>query len=79
MRKLTQRELEVALQVAEAKCNKEIARALGMSPQTVKNHLHNIFTKLQIGDRLTLARLVYQEVPSTLEAESCEVETAVCA
>jgi DNA-binding NarL/FixJ family response regulator len=82
MRKLTQRELEVALQVASAKCNKHIARELGMSPQTVKNHLHNIFIKLGIGDRLALARLVYQEVPSMLEAEStqaegCEAETAV--
>ena len=35
--------------------NKEIADKLSISEQTVKNHLHNIFDKLGVSDRLELA------------------------
>ena len=35
--------------------NREIGESLSISEQTVKNHLHNIFDKLGVSDRLELA------------------------
>ena len=35
--------------------NKDIARKMLITEQTVKNHIHNIFEKLGVGDRLELA------------------------
>jgi len=35
--------------------NKEMAEKMFISEQTVKNHLHNIFDKLGVSDRLELA------------------------
>ena len=35
--------------------NREISEKLLISEQTVKNHLHNIFDKLGVSDRLELA------------------------
>ncbi len=48
---LTERELEVLRLVAEGKSNKEIAGALAISDQTVKNHISHVFSKLGVGDR----------------------------
>jgi DNA-binding NarL/FixJ family response regulator len=52
---LTSRELEVALLVAEGLSNKEIARRLDRSEGTVKIHLHNIYEKLGVRNRTSLA------------------------
>lgn len=51
---LTDREVETAEKVLENKSNKEIARELEITERTVKSHLHNIFEKLQVKDRLGL-------------------------
>jgi DNA-binding NarL/FixJ family response regulator len=48
---LTARERQVIEHVARGLSNKEIARALGISLATVKNHVHNIFDKLQVHRR----------------------------
>lgn len=48
---LTDREREVLDLVAEGLDNASIARRLSVSPKTVRNHLSNVFTKLQVGDR----------------------------
>jgi len=48
---LSDREREVLNLVADGKTNPEIARALYLSPKTVRNHVSNIFTKLQVADR----------------------------
>src|SRR5215510_7004359 len=53
--RLTQRELEMVTLVTQGFRNKEIAQKLSVSEQTVKNHLHNIFDKLAVSDRLELA------------------------
>lgn len=37
-------------------CDKEIAKALGLSPRTVQNHLHRAYEKLGVSDRLQAAR-----------------------
>jgi len=51
---LSPRECEVALVVARGLANKEIARELGLSEGTVKQHVHNIFLKLGMRSRHTL-------------------------
>ena len=48
---LTQREREVLDKVAAGRSNSGIARDLGLSEKTVRNHLSNIFVKLQVADR----------------------------
>jgi DNA-binding NarL/FixJ family response regulator len=48
---LTQREFEVLGLVGQGLSNKEIARQLGISEKTVKNHISNIFSKLHVCDR----------------------------
>jgi DNA-binding NarL/FixJ family response regulator len=48
---LTAREVEVLDLIARGRGNAEIARQLYVSPKTVRNHISNIFTKLQIADR----------------------------
>jgi len=52
---LSAREREVVALVCQGFRNKEIAEKMFISEQTVKNHLHNIFDKLGVSDRLELA------------------------
>ena len=48
---LTQRELEVLQLAANGLSNKEIAEKLFITEKTVKNHIANLFSKLQVNDR----------------------------
>ena len=48
---LSPREIEVLACVAQGKSNKEIARSLVVSDQTIKNHLTAIYKKLVVSDR----------------------------
>ena len=52
---LSQREREIVGLVAQGYKNREMAEKMFISEQTVKNHLHNIFDKLGVSDRLELA------------------------
>lgn len=52
---LTNRELEVLVQVANGMFNKEIAMNLNISERTVKNHISNIFKKIDVSDRTQAA------------------------
>jgi len=52
---LSAREREIVILVAQGFKNKEMAERMFISEQTVKNHLHNIFDKLGVSDRLELA------------------------
>lgn len=52
---LTQRELEVLKLIAEGMFNKEIAAKLNISERTVKNHISNIFKKIEVSDRTQAA------------------------
>lgn len=52
---LTARELQVVALITEGSTNKHIAQAFGISEETVKRHLTNIFNKLGVGNRLELA------------------------
>ena len=52
---LTGREKEVLIQVANGMFNKEIANTLNISERTVKNHISNIFKKIDVSDRTQAA------------------------
>ena len=51
MEPLSEREIEVVRLLAQALPNKKIARALGLSPETVKWHLSHIYSKLGVNSR----------------------------
>lgn len=57
---LSAREQEVLLHVARGLGNKEIAQAIGRSPETVKAHLESIFSKLGARDRTHAVTLALQ-------------------
>lgn len=48
---LSDREREVLTMIANGLGNQEIAETLFLSPKTVRNHISNIFIKLQVADR----------------------------
>ncbi len=58
---LTEREITVLRLVADGKTNKEIANNLDLSEKTVKNHVRNIFHKLQVYDRTQAAILAIRK------------------
>ncbi len=53
--RLTERECQTVELVLESKNNKQIAQQLDITERTVKAHLHNVFEKLEVKDRLGLA------------------------
>lgn len=52
---LSPRELEILQSVTRGMINKEIAHKLGISQQTVKNHMTSILKKLNVNDRTQAA------------------------
>jgi len=57
---LTPREIEVLMLIADGKNNKEIADELFISEKTVKNHVSNIFRKIDVSDRTQAAIYVFK-------------------
>ncbi len=55
LEKLTKREVEVLILLSEGLFNKEIAYKLNISERTVKNHISNIFKKINVSDRTQAA------------------------
>ncbi|MEV0154907.1 response regulator transcription factor [Micromonospora sp. NPDC050686] len=58
--RLTEREVEIACQIAQGKTNPEIARELHLSAGTVKTHAANIQAKLQVRNRVGIAAWAWQ-------------------
>ena len=58
---LTGREKEILSSVAQGLPNKEIARQLGISLATVRNHVHNILEKLEVHSKLEATSLAYRQ------------------
>jgi len=56
-RRLTPREAEVLRLLEQGRSNKEIARYLSVKPATVKNHVHNLLSKLGVRTRSEAAAL----------------------
>ena len=66
---LSGRERQITALIAQGLKNKDIAREMLITEQTVKNHIHNVFEKLGIGDRLELALYaVYHNLHTPAEA-----------
>ncbi len=59
--RLTERELEVLRLVARGHSNREIARMLFISENTVKNHVRNILEKLQLHSRMEAVMYAVRE------------------
>jgi DNA-binding NarL/FixJ family response regulator len=57
---LTSRELEILALLARGLRNKEIARALQITVQTVKNHVHSVLEKLRVHRRRDAVRLAFE-------------------
>ena len=60
---LSPRECEIAILVAGGLSNKQVARELGLSPGTVKVHVHSILRKLGATRRHSLIFLAKAPVP----------------
>lgn len=56
--RLTPRQRDVARHFAAGQNYKGVARGLGISPTTARNHLQAIYAKLRINDRVALAKLI---------------------
>jgi DNA-binding NarL/FixJ family response regulator len=61
--RLSERERQISLMVAQGMRNREIAAGLKISENTVKRHLQSIFSKTGSRDRLELAVLALTENP----------------
>lgn len=59
--RLTERELEVLRHVAQGMNNREIAKQLFISENTVKNHVRNILEKLQLHSRMEAVMYAVRE------------------
>ena len=58
---LTDREREVLTEIGKGRRNKEIADTLFISEKTVKNHISNIFAKLEVNSRAEAALLAARQ------------------
>jgi len=57
---LTERELEVLIEVARGRSNDEMAATLTISPLTAKTHVSRILSKLSARDRAQLVAIAYE-------------------
>lgn len=71
---LSKREMEVLAQLTRGLSNKEIAVELGISHQTVKNHVTSILKKLSVEDRTQAALYALRRGWVRLHEESKETE-----
>lgn len=77
-KQLTRRELEVLRLVAQGLANKQIAKQLGVSQYTVKNHLHHALLKLGATDRRDAARLgLNMEPDGNTRCDACPLAAKV--
>jgi DNA-binding NarL/FixJ family response regulator len=60
MKRLTEREIEVLRLIAKGKTNEEIAIELVIGEATVKTHVSNVLTKLDLRDRVQVVVFAYE-------------------
>jgi DNA-binding NarL/FixJ family response regulator len=73
---LTTREREILALVSEGTGNKQIARQLWVTEQTVKFHLSNIYRKLQVSNRTEASRVAHASGLISLSRDESTVETS---
>jgi DNA-binding CsgD family transcriptional regulator/N-acetylneuraminic acid mutarotase len=71
---LSDRERDVLQCLAEGASNQEIANLLSISPNTVKVHLRNIYTKLGVGSRTEATTVALQQGAVSIPGIDVEVE-----
>lgn len=59
--RMTKREREIIVLIADGLSNKEIARQLNIATHTVKSHVHNVMEKLALHSRLQIAKFIHEE------------------
>jgi two-component system NarL family response regulator len=59
--RMTKREREIIVLIADGLSNKEIAHQLNIATHTVKSHVHNIMEKLALHTRLQIAKYIHEE------------------
>jgi DNA-binding NarL/FixJ family response regulator len=59
--RMTTREREIIVLIADGLSNKEIAQRLNIATHTVKSHVHNIMEKLALHTRLQIAKFIHEE------------------
>ncbi len=57
---ISKRETEIIDEIIQGRTNKEISERLFISLQTVKDHIHNIFLKTEVKNRVQLTNLIRQ-------------------
>jgi DNA-binding NarL/FixJ family response regulator len=62
--RMTKREREIVILIADALSNKDIAQRLNIATHTVKSHVHNIMEKLAIHSRLQIVQHASDEKTS---------------
>jgi DNA-binding NarL/FixJ family response regulator len=67
---LTAKELEILAGVAEGLTNREIAKRMWLSAETVKSHLSSIYRKLGVDSRVGAARIAYEQRLVELRSDS---------
>lgn len=74
---LTPREREILALVGDGLPNREIADMLNLSPDTVKDHLRRIYTKLGVDTRLHAARVAWHAGVDTTRRPDRQVPESV--
>jgi DNA-binding CsgD family transcriptional regulator len=65
---LTRRELEIAMLIADGRCDKEIGRSLGISSYTVREHIRRTCAKLGVSRRAAIVSLVVRSLSGTVSS-----------
>ena len=65
LNKLTARERQIAECYAQGQTYKEAAKALNVSPSTVRNHITAIYRKLEIGNKVELIQLFHSDATTS--------------
>lgn len=68
--RMTRREKEVIVLIADGMSNKEIAQRLNLATYTIKSHVHNILEKLALHSRLQIAAHAHRSAVAVAEPEA---------
>lgn len=77
LRRLTRREREIAILIAQGCLTKQVAHELGLSPHTVTAYVHRIFAKLSVHNRAEMVSAVFTQLtPQGAPAGSGEAQAS---